>query len=153
MKKIIYIDLDNTLADYLGMANALRINPSDAKHIPGFFRNLKPMEDAINSYNLLNKYFEVYILSTGPWSNPLSLVEKVEWVKEYLPDAYKNIIFSHHKNLNIGDYLIDDSTKNGAAEFNGEHIQIHSDKFPNWNSVNKYIFNKENINLMHEIID
>lgn len=64
----------------------------------------------------------------------------------------KNIIFSHHKNLNIGDYLIDDSTKNGAAEFNGEHIQIHSDKFPNWNSVNEYIFNKENINLMYEII-
>ena len=34
MKKIIYIDLDNTLADYLDMANALRINPSNAKHIP-----------------------------------------------------------------------------------------------------------------------
>ena len=40
MKKIIYIDLDNTLADYLGMANALRINPSDAKHIPGFSETL-----------------------------------------------------------------------------------------------------------------
>ena len=147
MKKIIYIDLDNTLADYLGMANELRIDPSKAKRIPGFFRNLKPMENAINSYNFLNKYFEVYILSTGPWSNPLSLVEKVEWVKEYLPNAYKNIIFSHHKDLNKGDYLIDDSTKNGAAEFTGEHIQIHSDKFPDWNSVIDYISKKEKLNL------
>lgn len=129
MKKIIYIDLDNTLADYLGMANVLHINPNDAKHIPGFFRNLKPIKNAINSYNLLNKYFEVYILSTGPWSNPLSLVEKVEWVKEYLPDAYKNIIFSHHKNLNIGDYLIDDSTKTAQQNLQASisrFIQINS---------------------------
>ena len=51
------------------------------------------------------------------------------------------------KNLNIGDYLIDDSTKNGAAEFTGEHIQIHSDKFPDWNSVIDYISKKENLNL------
>jgi hypothetical protein len=43
------------------------------------------MENTINSYNLLNKYFEVYILSTGPWSNPLSLVEKVERVKTSPP--------------------------------------------------------------------
>ena len=147
MKKIIYIDLDNTLADYLGMANELRIDPDKAKYIPGFFEILKPMENAIDSYNLLNEYFEVYILSTGTWSYPLSLEEKVEWVKKYLPNAYKNIIFSHHKNLNIGDYLIDDSTKNGAAEFTGEHIQIHSDKFPDWNSVIDYISKKENLNL------
>ena len=66
-------------------------------------------------------------------------------MKEYLPNAYKNIIFSHHKDLNKGDYLIDDSIKNGAAEFIGEHIRIHSDKFPDWKSVIKYIFNKENI--------
>jgi 5'(3')-deoxyribonucleotidase len=147
MKKIVYIDLDNTLADYLGMAKIMNVSPSDAKHIPGFFRNLKPIENAIYSYNILNKYFDVYILSTGPWSNPTSFVEKVEWVKEYLPNAYKNIIFSHHKDLNKGDYLIDDSTKNGAAEFEGEHIQIHSDKFPNWDSVIDYILRKEHINL------
>ena len=78
-------------------------------------------------------------------SNPNSFVEKVEWVKEYLPNVYKNVIFSHHKDLNRGDYLIDDSIKNGAAKFIGEHIQIHSDKFPAWNDVMTYIFNKENL--------
>jgi 5'(3')-deoxyribonucleotidase len=145
MKKIIYIDLDNTLSDYLGAAKELNVEPKDAKHIIGFFRNLKPMEGAIESYNELAKYFDVYILSTSPWSMPNALMEKLEWVKKYLPNAYKNVIFSHHKNLNIGDYLIDDSTKNGAGEFTGEHIQIHSDKFPNWESVIKYIFEKENI--------
>ena len=145
MKKIIYIDLDNTLCDYLGGAKELNVDPKDAKHITGFFRNLKPMNGAIESYNELTKYFDVYILSTSPWSKPYALMEKLEWVKKYLPNAYKNVIFSHHKNLNIGDYLIDDSTKNGAGEFIGEHILIHSDKFPNWDSVIKYIFEKENI--------
>ena len=145
MKKIIYIDLDNTMSDYLGAAKELNVEPKDAKHIIGFFRDLKPMEGAIESYNELVKYFDVYILSTSPWSMPNALMEKLEWVKKYLPNAYKNVIFSHHKNLNIGDYLIDDSTKNGAGEFTGEHIQIYSDKFPNWESVIKYIFEKENI--------
>ena len=79
---------------------------------------------------------------------PQSGVERrFENIFAHLPIAYKNIIFSHHKNLNIGDYLIDDSTKNGAAEFTGEHIQIHSDKFPDWNSVIDYISKKENLNL------
>jgi 5'(3')-deoxyribonucleotidase len=145
MKKIIYIDLDNTMSDYLGAAKELNVEPKDAKHIIGFFRNLKPMEGAIESYNELAKYFDVYILSTSPWSMPNALMEKLEWVKKYLPNAYKNVIFSHHKDLNIGDYLIDDLTKNGAGEFTGEHIQIYSDKFPNWESVIKYIFEKENI--------
>jgi hypothetical protein len=44
-----------------------------------------------------------------------------------------------------GEYLINDSTKNGAGEFEGEHIQIHSEEFPNWVYVLMYIFNKENI--------
>lgn len=145
MRKIVYIDLDNTMADYVGAAKEMNISLEDAKHIKGFFRNLKPMPGAIESYNKLSEHFDVYILSTGPWSNSNSFVEKVEWVKEYLPNAYKNVIFSHHKDLNIGDYLIDDSIKNGAAEFTGEHIQIHSNKFPTWNDVMTYIFNKENL--------
>ncbi len=145
MKKIIYIDLDNTLADYVGMANEMNIALEEAKHTEGFFRRLKPMPYAIESYNKLTEHFEVYILSTVPWSNPHALLEKMEWVKEFLPDAYKNVIFSHHKNLNMGDYLIDDSEKNGAKEFAGTHIKIHSSEFPTWNEVINFIFEKENI--------
>jgi 5'(3')-deoxyribonucleotidase len=142
-KKIIYIDLDNTMADYLTAAKERGISPSEAKRIPGFFESLKPIPGAIEAYNELNKYFEVYILSTAPWSNPLSLVEKMNWVKKYLPSAYKNVIFSHHKNLNVGEYLIDDSEKNGAKEFSGVHIKIHSEEFPSWTEVLNFIFNKE----------
>jgi 5'(3')-deoxyribonucleotidase len=49
------------------------------------------------------------------------------------------LILSHHKNLNHGDYLIDDRTKNGAGEFKGELIQFGADKFPDWKSVCSYL--------------
>jgi 5'(3')-deoxyribonucleotidase len=147
MKKIIYIDLDNTLADYLGMAKEMNIDPKDAKHIHGFFEKLQPMPGAIEAYNRLTQHFDVYILSTAPWSNPHSLYEKILWVKQYLPTAYKNVIFSHHKDLNRGDYLIDDSLKNGAQDFYGQHIQIHSAAFPTWDAVLSYISQQENIAL------
>ena len=139
MKKTIYIDLDNTLADYLGMCDEMHISPAEAKHTVGFFRKLRPMPGAVEAYEKLNEHFNVYILSTGPWSNPHSLCEKVEWVKEHLPSAYKNIIFSHHKDLNRGDYLIDDRGKNGTSEFKGEWIHFGSEKFPDWESVLKYL--------------
>lgn len=145
MKKTIYIDMDNTLANYSKSAKEQGLDPNKAKHVIGFFRNLEPMPDAIESYNKLDKYFNVYILSTAPWTNPQSLVEKVEWIKEHIPRAYKNIIFSHHKDLNIGDYIIDDSKHNGVDKFKGEHIQIGTARFPNWNTIIEYIFNKEKI--------
>ena len=49
------------------------------------------------------------------------------------------MIVSHNKNLMIGDYLIDDRTANGAGEFKGELIQFGTEKYPNWNTVLKYL--------------
>lgn len=77
MKKIIYIDLDNTLADYLALAQEMNVEPKDAKRIQGFFAQLQPMPGAIDAYNRLAEHFDVYILSTAPWSNPHSLCEKI----------------------------------------------------------------------------
>ncbi len=55
----------------------------------------------------------------------------MEWVQHYLGEAaHKRLILTHHKNLNRGEYLIDDRTKNGAGEFSGEHIVFGSAAFP-----------------------
>lgn len=139
MKKIIYIDLDNTLANYLKKANELNINPQDAKYVKGFFESLEPMPGAIEAFDVLFEKYDVYILTTSPWSNPDAAAEKLRWVQRYFPKAYKRVIISHHKNLNNGDYLIDDMPKNGACEFNGEWIQIGSGKFPDWETVVTYL--------------
>jgi hypothetical protein len=34
---------------------------------------------------------------------------------------------------------VDDRTKNGAAEFEGEHIHFGTDKFPDWEVTKKYL--------------
>jgi len=60
--------------------------------------------------------------------------------KKYLgKNAYKRLILSHNKHLNIGDYLIDDRTANGAGQFRGEHIHFGSEKFPDWKAVLSYL--------------
>jgi len=80
------------------------------------------------------------ILSTSPWENSSAWSDKLVWVKKYLGrDAYKRLILSHHKELNIGDYLIDYRLKNGADKFQGELIHFGSDKFPDWDSVVMYL--------------
>ena len=54
--------------------------------------------------------------------------------------AYKRLILSHHKNLNRGDYLIDDRPhKGGADKFDGEVIAFGSERFPDWDAVLRYL--------------
>ena len=53
--------------------------------------------------------------------------------------AYKRLILSHHKNLNRGDYLIDDRPNNGASKFEGEWLKIGADPYPNWLAVTAYL--------------
>ena len=65
---------------------------------------------------------------------------KHQWVKKHLGvSARKRLILSQHKHLNLGDYLIDDRTVNGAGEFQGVHIHFGQEKFPNWKSVLDYL--------------
>ena len=82
--------------------------------------------------------------STAPWDNSSAWSDKVEWVKKYLgANGYKRLILSHHKNLNKGDYLIDDRPcHNGANDFTGELIHFGSEEYPDWKSVSTYLINE-----------
>ena len=145
MKKILYVDMDNVLVDFPSgiskISKALQSEYEDRlDEVPGIFSLMAPIKGAIESYKKLSQKFDTYILSTAPWKNSSGWSDKNEWVKKYLGDvAYKRLILSHHKNLNYGDYLIDDRLANGADLFKGEHIHFGSDKFPNWESVCAYL--------------
>lgn len=144
-KKILYFDMDNVLVDFPSGIDQLneetRIEYEGRyDEVPHIFSTMKPIKGAVEAFNELSELFDVYILSTSPWDNDTAPGDKLIWVKKYLqPNAYKRLILSHHKNLNIGDYLIDDRTKNGAGEFTGEHIHFGTDKFPNWSVVVEYL--------------
>lgn len=148
MKKILYVDMDNVLVDFPSAFS--RVSPElltkhgdDKDEIPGIFSLMDPIPGAIDSFNELSKLFDTYILSTSPWENDSAWTDKLKWVKKHLgKSAYKRLILSHHKNLNTGDFLIDDRTKNGADKFQGEHIHFGTEKFPDWKSVVEYLNQK-----------
>ncbi len=143
--KILYVDMDNVLVDFpTGIARVSEDVQLEyagrLDEVPGIFGLMQPIAGAIESFNLLSTMFDTYILSTAPWNNPSAWSDKLLWVQENLGStAYKRLILSHHKNLNDGDYLIDNRTKNGVDRFRGEHIHFGTTQFPDWPSVISYL--------------
>lgn len=145
MKKILYFDMDNVLVDF--PAGIARLSEADRAafagrydEVPGIFALMPPLPGAVEAFQTLSRDFDAYILSTAPWLNPSAWSDKVEWVQKYLGEAaHKRLILSHHKELNLGDFLIDDRTKNGADRFQGEHIHFGTERFPDWRTVVSYL--------------
>ena len=143
--KILFVDMDNVLVDFKsGIKNLSEKDKNkfldNYDEAPRIFSLMNPMPNAIESYQKLSKTYDTYILSTAPWNNPTAWSDKLLWVKRYLGKyAYKRLILSHNKNLNFGDYLIDDRLANGAGDFKGELIQFGSEQFKNWDDVIDYL--------------
>ena len=137
--------MDGVLVDNLSGVEQLSLEKrieyvGNLYSVPGVYSLMKPMEGALDAFEALSKVYDSYILSTPPWYNTSAWSDKHQWVKKYLGlPAKKRLILSQHKNLNRGDYLIDDRRVNGAAEFQGEHIHFGTKKFPDWGSVLDYL--------------
>lgn len=148
MKRILYVDMDGVLVNFESAfphfsADMIKLHEGRLDEIPGIFGFMEPMMGALEAYHELALIFDTYILSTSPWDNPSAWSDKLLWVKRYLGSvAYKRLIISHHKNLNRGDFLIDDRRKNGADNFQGELILYGSAAFPNWEKICQYLRQK-----------
>ena len=144
-KKRIYFDMDGVLVDFESGLNKVDDAVKEQykgrlDEIPGLFALMEPMAGAIEVVKLLARNYDVFILTTSPWNNPTAASDKIAWVKKYMDDVFhKRVIITHRKDLLDGDYLIDDRAKNGAGEFKGEWIQFGSHKFPDWESILKYL--------------
>ena len=145
MKRIVYVDMDNTLVDFASGIGRLpeavrREYEPHLDEVPGLFALMDPMPGAIQAYFELAELFDTYVLSTAPWANPSSWSDKLLWVKRYLGEAaYKRLILTHHKDLNRGDFLIDDRTRHGADGFGGHFIHFGSEEYPDWATVMEYM--------------
>ncbi|MBD3617459.1 MAG: hypothetical protein HUJ22_12895 [Gracilimonas sp.] len=145
MKDIVLVDMDNVLVDFQSgidrLSEETKLEYEERlDEVPGIFKLMEPMKDAIETYHWLGENFDTYILSTAPWGNPSAWTDKLNWVKQYLHEpAYKRLILSHHKNLVVGDYLIDDRTARGVDKFQGTHIHFGTDEFKDWIAVREYL--------------
>jgi 5'(3')-deoxyribonucleotidase len=153
-KKIIYIDMDGVLVDFNQalvdwfdkhphLKERYKDNPD---HIQGIFRNPKPIDGAIEAVKKLHESgkYELFIATSAPWGNPMSLSDKRFWIEDYFGDIFhKRLFTTHRKDLLVGDYLIDDRLKNGAGEFSGELLRFGYDwendflpnEYPSWDDI------------------
>jgi 5'-nucleotidase len=149
-KKTIAIDMDGVIADvepqlikYYEQQYGIKITreeiqglsgaeafPQDAAtkrmlNTSGFFRTLNVMPDAVAVVKELSENYEVYIVSAAT-EFPISLFEKIEWLKEHFPFiGWRNIVLCGDKSIIHTDYLIDDHCKN-LDFFSGKTIMFNA---------------------------
>jgi 5'(3')-deoxyribonucleotidase len=86
---------------------------------PNFFRTMRVHANSQHVLKELNKKYEVFIVSAAI-EFPLSLPEKLEWLKEHFPFlTWQQIVFCGSKTVVHGDFMIDDLPRN-LERFNGE---------------------------------
>ncbi|MCB1596026.1 MAG: hypothetical protein KDI76_14045 [Xanthomonadales bacterium] len=146
---IIYIDMDDVLCDYSKEKEAKLKQFPEIKFPQsqqGFFANLTPIPDAIESvkYLIESDEFTPYILTAPSILNPHCYTEKRIWIEKYFGlDFVDRLIISSNKGLVKGDLLIDDySEGRGQESFEGELIHFGSERFPDWKVVMVYLINK-----------
>ena len=148
-KKVVHIDMDGVISNFSkGVTDYWKKHHNRYKKytepdgIHGIFRDLEPIEGAIEAINKLAESgkYELYIATTAPWGNPEAATDKRYWIENHFGELFqKRLTITHHKDMLYGDYLIDDRTKNGAGGFRGTLLQFGTETFPNWESILKYL--------------
>jgi len=142
-KKLVYVDMDSVLCDFVTPFELeKKLNPEQPfpQSRMGFFIDLLPIEGAIESFKKLEEKYDVWILSRPSVQNINCYSEKALWVKKYLGiEVQKKLILACDKSLLKGDYLIDDALEHGQSEFEGELIHFGQEKFKDWKSVVNYL--------------
>jgi 5'-nucleotidase len=160
MKKVVYVSMDGVLVkepskEYeelkrtkMNRRGRKDDSPDPKEHpvhwtdVPEIYADLEPMENAIESFNKLSEDYDMYVVSTVPWANLTAWVDKRKWIEKHLPIATKKLIFTHNKELLLGDFLIDDRLKNGTDRFTGKVIHFGQSPFENWHKVMNFLDEK-----------
>jgi len=146
LSKIVYVDMDDTIANY---RKAMLENPYNLDYpqsVVGFYLGLEPLEYAVESVKYIDSLddYDIWFLTAPSVINAHSYTEKRLWIEKYFGhDKCHQLIIAPHKGLLLGQYLIDDITfGKGQDSFTGELIHYGSLRYPNWNVIVKYLENK-----------
>jgi len=141
-KKIVYVDMDDTICDFTVAYMAARQRVPDQKYPQAqmdFFRKLEPIQGAVAGMNVLHNSgrYDVWILTKPSVLNPLCYTEKRLWVEDHLGIEWcKRLILCPDKGLMRGDFLVDDKL---WSDFEGTQILFNKYGSNDWSFVLKYL--------------
>lgn len=142
-KPIVYIDMDDTIANF-GEHPVFKGNlPNEftvsAMYETGFFLSLKPIEGALVAVRAIMRLgYDVQILSQPVAESAHSYSEKALWIGLHFPDLISKINLTQDKGNFVGGYLIDDNEKKWKEKFEANggkfihfdyHTGNHSEKW------------------------
>jgi 5'-nucleotidase len=105
----------------------------------GFFRNLKPIEGAIDAINeMLDAGLKVFLCSTPTTQEPHCMYEKLQSIYQHFGKRLiDRVIFTKDKTVGAyGQYLIDDRP-NIVGEAKPTWIHVHFDRGRQWGKTFK----------------
>ena len=96
----------------------------------------KARGSAQKAYRWLAETYSLYIVAPSLPNEPAQMGEVTRWVEQYINvPAWGRIIFTAHKQLLLGDYLIDPAADSELGGFMGTHIRLGDDTFKTWDEV------------------
>jgi hypothetical protein len=96
----------------------------------------KPLSSSQKAFRQLIEDYAVYIVAPAITNQPQLMEEVMAWTAEYINvPAYDHVVFTNQRNLLYGDYLIDPSELDGAANFMGTRIPFGNSTFKTWEEV------------------
>lgn len=138
MKKILYLDMDDTLADFCGHFKDSPVDTSKMYN-EGFFRDLKPVAGALAGVRKLAALgYELHILTQPVAESAYCYMEKMQWIGMWFPELISKLHMVQDKGLMRGHYLIDDNAVKWRKKFEsgGGHF-IHFEYTKNNDAKNR----------------
>ena len=128
-ERVALVDMDGTTADFNGQLDRdletmrgpteepcgtqhdnlphIEARAKSIKRQPGWWRNLPVLQDGMHIVELLRQEgYRLMVLTKGPTTTTSAWTEKVDWCRQYLPDAQVSIV--EDKGLVFGKVLVDD---------------------------------------------
>lgn len=147
LKPILFIDMDNVLADFHGYVEKsllpdIKKKTKDMDEIPGIFAQFPVVKGAKEALTILQEKYDLYVLTTSPWNNPTALQDKQNWLKLHFGNMfYKRVIFSHQKHFCLipGAWLVDDRPNHGACLFGDHWLQLGNGKYNTWDDIKDFL--------------